>query len=77
MSVSLQIVGSQAGWLCDASEHAGADLFAVVEGKDEVWPTFAYQHAVASATLFTDHPMRKSAARTRLALVEGQELMRR
>ena len=41
-----QIRGLQSGPTCDPSEHAGANLLAIVEGEDVVWKTFARQGLV-------------------------------
>ena len=34
----LQVVRGEAGMLCDAGQHAGADFFSVVKREDEVRP---------------------------------------
>lgn len=43
-----QIVGGEAGFLGDAGQHPGADLFAVVEGEHEIGPAGAGQGQVGA-----------------------------
>ena len=42
----LEIHGAKTGVLGDASEHAGTDFLAIVEGKDEVLPALARKRTV-------------------------------
>ena len=44
-----QILRCQAGIASDASEHAGADLVAVVKGEGDVRPTGTLKDAVGTA----------------------------
>lgn len=53
--MDLKILGPQAGALCDAREHLGSDLIAIVEREDDVGPTRALQRSMRP-TLTLDAP---------------------
>jgi hypothetical protein len=61
-----QVSGRKAGVAGDAGQHGGTEFNGVVKGKHEV------PHC-----RLTCQPMRNNATLTRLALVDGQTLMRR
>src|SRR4051794_10241771 len=45
-----QVVRREAGPLCDANEHTGSDLSAVVEGPDVIGPATSSEDFVRSTT---------------------------
>ncbi len=45
---TLEIFGTEGGELRDSRQHAGADLFAIVEGEDNIGPTFSGQCAAST-----------------------------
>ena len=38
---ALEVIGSQPGMFCDSRKHSWADLFDIVEGKNEILPAIA------------------------------------
>ena len=48
MRYSSQVLGAKTAVLCDPCQHSRTDLFAVVEGEDEVRPAWSAEDAVGS-----------------------------
>ena len=63
----LQVVRGEASVLGDAGQHAGADLFVIVEREDEVRPVGMEENPVRAGGVSFDAPANSEKGRQDLA----------
>ena len=71
----LEIFGTKARAFRNSCQHTGANFFAIVEGEDNIWPTFSGHRTVGSG-LPLDLPADPKQTRHLVAFVLDQSLMR-